>query len=75
MLASVCSVSAEDVPNGVSGSFLAHLPDFMKEIIWFKKAETENLVKGLDEFVQKIEVVADVIFTLIDVKGKSESKQ
>ena len=30
MLASVCSVSAKDVPNDVSGIFLAHLTDFMK---------------------------------------------
>ena len=36
-LASVSSVSVDDVPNGVSGIFLAHLPDFMKEMKWFKK--------------------------------------
>ena len=39
----------------------------------FKKAETEDLVKGLDKFVQKLDVVAAVIFTLIDVKGELES--
>ena len=32
-LTSICSVSIKDVPNGVSGIFLAYLPDFMKEII------------------------------------------
>ena len=74
-LANVCSVSAQDVPNGFSGIFLAHLPDFMKEMVWFEKTETKDLVKGLDEFVQKLDVVAAVIFTLIDVKGESESKQ
>ena len=74
-LASICSVSAEDVPDGVSGTFLAHLPDFMKEMVWFKKAETEDVVKGLDGFVHKLDVVAAAIFTLIDVKGELESKQ
>ena len=61
-LASVCSVSVEDVPNGVSGLFLAHFPDFMKEMVQFTKAETEDLMKGLDEFTQKLDVVAAVIF-------------
>ena len=45
-LASVCSVSVDVVPNGVSGIFLAHFPDFMEEIEGFKKAQTEDLVKG-----------------------------
>ena len=35
----------------------------------------EDLLKGLDEFAQVIDVVAAVIFTLIDVQGESESKQ
>ena len=48
-LASVCSVSAADVLNGVFGIFLAHFSDFMKEMEWFKKVETEDLVNGLDE--------------------------
>ena len=39
-------------------------------MVW--KSETENLVKGLDEFAQKLDVRAAVIFTLIDVKGQSE---
>ena len=47
----------------------------MKEMVWFKKAETEDLVKVLDEFVQKFDVAAALIFTLIDVKGELESKQ
>ena len=74
-LASLCSVSVDDVPNGVSGIFLAHLPDFLKEMVWFKRAETEDLVKGLGEFIQKLDVVSAVIFTLVDVKGESKSKQ
>ena len=74
-LASICTVSVEDVPNDVSGIFLAHLPGFMKEMVSFKKAKTEVLVKGLYEFVQKLDVVAAVIFTLIDVKGESKVKQ
>ena len=36
-LASICRVSAEDVLNGVSGIFLAHIPDFIKEMVWFKR--------------------------------------
>ena len=44
-------------------------------MIWLKKADTKDLVKGLDEFAQKLDVVAAIIFTLIDVKGESESKQ
>ena len=72
-LASICSVLVDDDPNGVSGIFLAHLPDFMKEMVWFKKAETEDLMKGLDEFVQKLGVIAAVIFTFIDVKGESKT--
>ena len=70
-LANVCNVSVNDVPNGVPGFFLSHLPDLMNEMVWFKKAHTEVLVKGLDEFVQKHDVVAAVIFTLIDVKRAS----
>ena len=46
----ICSVSADDVPNVVSGIFDAHFPDFMKEVVWFKKAETEDVVRGLDKF-------------------------
>ena len=37
--------------NNVSGIFLAHLPDFVKEMVWFKKAETEDLVKGLISYL------------------------
>ena len=47
----------------------------MKEIVCLKKAITEDLLKGLDEFAQKLDMVAAVIFTLIDVTGESESKQ
>ena len=43
----------------------------MKEIEWFKKSKTKDLVKGLDEFDQMPNVVSAVIFTLIDVKGES----
>ena len=45
-LASVCSVSIDDVPSGISGILLAHLPDFLKEVVCFQKAETEDVVKG-----------------------------
>ena len=47
----------------------------MTEMVCFKKAEIEDLVKDLDKFIQKLDVVAAVIFTLIDVKGELESKQ
>ena len=40
-----------------------------------KQADTEGLGKGLDELPQKLDVVVAVIFTLIDVKGGSVSKQ
>ena len=40
-----------------------------------KKADTEDQEEVLDEFTQKLDVVAAVIFTLIDAKGESESKQ
>ena len=46
-LASMCSVSAEDVLNGVSGIFLAHLPYFMKEMVWFKKSQKRRTSEGL----------------------------
>ena len=74
-LASICSVSVEDVFNSVSGIFLAYLPDLMREMVWFEKAKTENTVKGLDEFTQKLALVAALIFTLSDVKGEAETKQ
>ena len=57
-----CSV--DDVPSVFSGVVLAHLPVFI-----------EDLAKGLDEFTQKLDVVATVIFTMINVKGNSESEQ
>ena len=41
-LANVCSVPVDDVLDGVSGIFLAYFPDFMKEMDWLKKAETEE---------------------------------
>ena len=47
----------------------------MKKMVWFKKDKTEDPVKGLDEFIQKLDVIATVIFTLIDVQDESESKQ
>ena len=42
---------------------------------WLKKAETEDLVNGLDELAQNHDVIAAVIFTLIDVKDESRLKQ
>ena len=42
---------------------------------WLKKAETDDLVKGLDDLSQKFYVIAAAILTLIDVKGESGSKQ
>ena len=47
----------------------------MKEMKWLKKAETEDVMKALDELAQKLDVIAAVILTLIDVKGDSGSKQ
>ena len=73
-LANAFSVSVDDVPMGFSGIFLTHFSDFMKDMDWLKKAETEGLVKGLNELAQKLDVIASVIFTLMDVKGESESK-
>ena len=74
-MASVCSDLVDDVSNVISRIFVAHFPDFMKKIIWSEKAKIENLVKGLNEFPQKLDVVSAVIFTLIDVKSESESRQ
>ena len=74
-LASTYSALVDDVPNGVSGNFLAHFPDLMKEMVWFEKVETEEGLKALDECAKKLDVVAAAIFTLIDVKGESESQQ
>ena len=74
-LVSLCSLSVDDFSNSVFGIFFAHHPDFMKEMEWLKKDDTEDLVKGLGEFTQKLDVVAAIIITLIDVKGESESKQ
>ena len=53
----------------VSRIFLTHFPDFMKEMERLKEAE--DLMKGLDELAQKLDVVVAVIFTLIDVKSES----
>ena len=36
-LATVCSVPVDDVPEGVSGIFLTHFPDFMKNMELLKK--------------------------------------
>ena len=41
-LASVCSVPVDDVPDGVSGKFLTHFSDFMKEIEWLKKLKQKS---------------------------------
>ena len=57
-----CSVSVDDVSNGVSEIFLVHLLDFMNNMVWCKKAKTEDLMKGLDKFVPIRDVVAAVIF-------------
>ena len=62
-LASVCSVSVDDVPDGLSGIFLAHFPDFRR------------FNKGHRECAQKLDDVAAVIFTLIDIIGEFEMKQ
>ena len=51
--------------------FFALFPYFMKEMVWLKKAKTEGLMKGLGEFAQKLDLVAAVIVTLIDVEGES----
>ena len=40
-----------------------------------KQISGNHEVKGLCEDTQKLDVVAAVIFILIDVKGESESKQ
>ena len=44
-------------------------------MVWCKKAETEDLVKDLDEFFPKFDDVTAIIFMLIDVEGEPESKQ
>ena len=53
---------------------MAHFPEFMMGMVWFKKAKAEDQVKGLDKLVQKLDVAANVIFTLIDIKGESKMK-
>ena len=40
-----------------------------------KKTEIEYIVNGLDEFVQKLDGIAAIIFTFIHVKGESGSEQ
>ena len=72
--ASACSVSVDDVSNGVL-ELSHHFSDFMKETEWSKKAETAHVMEILDEFIQKNDMIADVIFTYIDVKRKPGSKQ
>ena len=47
----------------------------MKEMVWFNKVEIEDLVNSLDQFTHKFDVVDVNIFTLINVKDESESKQ
>ena len=54
-----------DVSNGVFGIFLAHFPGFIEKMVWSKKSEMKDLVKSLGEFTQKLDVVAAVIFALI----------
>ena len=36
-----------------------------------KKVETEDVLKGSDKLVKKLDVISAVIFTLIDVKDES----
>ena len=60
------------VLNGISGIVLAHLLDFIKGKAWFKSAKTEDLVKGLNAFIQKHYVINIVILTLIDFKVESK---
>ena len=55
------------------GIFLARIPDFLKDIIWFKTAKIEDVVKELDEYSQKPDVIAAIFFTFIDVKGQSNN--
>ena len=74
ILASVCSVPADDFLNGVFGTVLAYFRNFMKEMEWLKKTETEDLVEGIDEYSQKLDVVVVVIFTFIANNNKSVSK-
>ena len=45
---------------------LTHFSDF-KQMEWLKKTEAEDVVKELDELVNKLDMIATVIFTLIDV--------
>ena len=65
----------DDVPDGLLDFFLTHFPDLMKGIELLKIAEIENVMNRLEELVQKLDVIAAVIFMLIDVKGESGSKQ
>ena len=73
-LANVCSIPVDNVPDGVCGICFTHFPDFMKKMEQFKKAETEGIMKGLDDLVQKLHMIAAFIFTFINVKGESGSK-
>ena len=49
-------VPVDDVSGGISGMFLTYFPDFMKEMEWLEKTEKEDVVKGLDELAQKLDV-------------------
>ena len=37
-LPSVCNDLVDNAPNGVSGIVVVHFPDFMKKMVWLKKA-------------------------------------
>ena len=52
-LCSLCSVSINDVPNGVSRIFLAHLPNSFRRWYGLKRL-IDDLVKNLDEFIKKL---------------------
>ena len=41
-LANASCVPVDKVPNGVSGNFLTHFPDFMKEMVWLKTKLEQN---------------------------------
>ena len=40
----------------------------MKEMVWLEKHKREYIVKGLNELAQMLDVIAAVIFGLIDFK-------
>ena len=62
-LANACSIPVDDIHDGVSRIFLTYFLEVMKEIEWLKTLKQKMALK--------LDVIAAITFTLIDVKGES----